>query len=78
MFISNDYLLEEGKEIPDGTLVRKCRICNKSYSIPIELTEKFSDVCDDEKCKSIYNKEVIDAIHSLMQSNKIIEKALGS
>ena len=56
-YIPSKYLIEEGKEAPEGTKVVKCKICGSAFAIPngSELMIGDSDVC--EACKETYEKQ---------------------
>lgn len=75
MFIPSNYLLEEGKEAPEGTVIKKCRFCNNSFAVPVNEVEKVNDVCDNESCKEAFDKETAEAVHSLMKAPGSTEAA---
>lgn len=83
MLIPSEYLLEEGKEIPEGSVIKKCRFCNNTYTVPNDIASKVIDVCDKDICKDLLDKEIGEAVHALMNPNKIesasdiINRALG-
>lgn len=87
MLIPKEYLLEEGKDAPEGTIIKKCRFCNCTYVLPAEIlgtNKKINDVCDKPECKSALDKEIGNAVHLLMKASTIadasdvIKKALGN
>lgn len=45
MLIPSKYVIEEGKEAPEGTIVFECGVCKKKFAIP----------ADEAKDMSIYN-----------------------
>lgn len=83
MLIPSEYVLEEGKEAPEGTVVKKCEICGKSYALPKDVAEKVGEtnVCNSESCKETYDKKMAEAAAALMKpptdAADTISKALG-
>lgn len=75
MLIPNNYLLEEGKEAPEGTVVKTCKFCNKKFAVPASEAEKVKDVCDADACKEALDKEMTEAVHSLMKAPGSTEAA---
>lgn len=82
--IPEKYLLEEGKEQPEGTVVHKCKYCGRSFAVPKEESEagKMAEVCDNDKCKELHDKEIGALTSALMknpsEAKEAIEKALGT
>ena len=85
MLIPSNYLIKNN-EIPDDTIVLKCRFCGNEYAVPndiIKNSKRIVNVCDNKKCQELLDKEVAQAIHLLMKSpsaletNNAIKKALG-
>lgn len=45
--IESKYVLEEGKEAPEGTEVIECTNCKKKFAVPVEMVKNITDkVCD--------------------------------
>lgn len=86
MLIPNQYLLEEGKDAPEGTVVKKCRICGKQFALPEDVAKQVgdTDICDADSCKEVADKEAAEAAHALMKSGvaaeteAVIKTALGN
>ncbi len=83
-FIPSKYLVEEGKEAPEGTVEKKCRICGSTFAVPSgsELLVGDSDVC--EGCKEVYEKQqaenaLVDAKSDInAKTAEEVNKALGN
>lgn len=82
MLIPKSYFLEEGKEAPEGTVIKTCRICQSKYALPKEVADQVTnDVCDDDDCKNKLDKEIGAAAAAMLKDPKeaadTIKAALG-
>lgn len=82
MLIPKSYYLEEGKEAPDGTVIKTCRICQSKFALPKDIAAQVTnDVCDDDACKEKLDKEIGAAAATMLKDPKeaadTIKAALG-
>ena len=85
MLIPSNYVIEEGKEAPEGTVVKKCRICGKQFALPEDVAKQVgdTDICDSDSCKEAAEKEAAEQTHALMKADvssevdKTIATAIG-
>lgn len=81
MFISKDYLLENGKEAPEGTIVCTCKSCKSEFAVPeAEAKQLENAIC--ETCADKIDKAVAVAASSMItggseEAMEAINKALG-
>lgn len=83
MLIPSNYVIEEGKEAPEGSVTKKCKFCGKSFALPKDIADQVSDSCDSDECKTALEKEAVEQAHALMkapasaEAEKSITTALG-
>ena len=53
--IKMEYLLEEGKEAPEGTTVIECEKCHRKFAVPTGANLMAGNVC--EECGAAADKE---------------------
>ncbi len=84
MLMPNEYYLEEGKDAPEGTVVKKCSICGRAFALPADVAEKVGEiqVCDADECRETYEKQAAAEAAALMKPNnetaETIKTALGN
>ena len=67
MFIPKEYYLEDGKDQPEGTVIKTCRYCNSRFAVPNDKADNYSDVCDCDECKEKADKDAANASAALMK-----------
>lgn len=79
-FISTKYLLEEGKDAPDETVVKVCNVCNRKFAIPVsEVSEEdmYCEDCKDSVAKMIAENNISEMKNNNSDQNDTINAALG-
>lgn len=86
MLIPSKYVLEEGKDAPEGTTEATCKFCKRTFAVPtdeIKNGQSLAQVCDDPACQEANDKEVAAQVQALMnmgqnnESQQIIDQAVG-
>lgn len=84
MLIPSKYVIENGKETPEGTVKMKCSICQKEFAIPAAEAAKDFSLMKSHVCENCGNEaDKITAVESVneMKSNDaadIVKTALGN
>lgn len=77
--LESKYLLEEGKEAPDGTEVLECTQCKSKFAVPTEMAKEIKDkIC--EGCSEAMKKVEAAASAAAMKTSDAadtIKAALG-
>lgn len=81
MLIPSEYYLEEGKDQPEGTVIKTCKYCNGKFAVPEDKAKDMANACDCEECKEKADKEAAAASAALMKpktdATETIATALG-
>lgn len=81
MLIPSKYVLEDGKDAPEGTVLKKCKYCGRSFGVPVSEADSVTECCDDEECKKAADKEAAAQAAALMKSSDAadtVKTALGN
>lgn len=77
MLIPSKYLVPEGKEVEEGTVVKTCKYCGRKFAIPANEAAQYekATVCDDQACIEKSNQEAAALASSLMKNPGSTEAA---
>lgn len=83
MVLSKKYLLEEGKEAPEGTVVCTCKTCKQKFAIPENEAKDIKDDSVCETCAEAIDKAAAAAASSMVtggseEAIKTLNAALGT
>lgn len=81
MLLANKYVVSDEKSIPEGTVLKKCKYCGRSFAIPSSEADQVSDCCDDDGCRKEAEKEAAAEAAALMKNGDAadtIKTALGN
>lgn len=84
MLLAEKYVLKDGDTQPEGTVLYKCKYCSRQFAVPKEEADanKIAEVCEQDSCKEMYDKEIAALTASLMknptEAQDAINKALGT
>lgn len=82
MVLSKNYLLEEGKEAPEGTVLCACKTCKAQFAIPEDEAKGINEEAVCETCAEAIDKAAAAVASSMVtggtaEAMETLNKALG-
>lgn len=67
--LPNKYVLSEGSEPEDGSVVKTCKYCGRRFGIPAAEASQYekATVCEDPACLEKSNQEAAAMASALMK-----------
>lgn len=82
MVLPKNYLLEEGKEAPEGTVLCTCKTCKSQFAVPENEAKEVNDDNVCETCREAIDKAAAAVASSMItggsaEAMETLNKALG-
>lgn len=76
-----NYLMSEGVDAPENTVVKECAICNRKFAIPVSELGNETEICCAD-CEPKYNQQLAqqsinDMKYEHSSEKDAIDAALG-